>query len=310
MLLQNRYQKPEIFDEKTGPRALAEMLLFREFMRRPKRQNSLETQGLVVVGYEGLSSVASILPNGWESKGLTKQDWADFLKVCLDFHVRENTFVQLNDTWKYWIGNKFSSKTLRSPDSEEATDSRIKLWPLIRGNSYNQRLIKLLLLGAKLDPARKDAQDLINDWLRHAWKSLTGPNGILKSDENRHFLVKEKLTFSLMAEGWICPVTHKIIDTTFCGFTPYLPQRLDFEQLTDDKRARYLCRKAELPEIWHFERRDEDYQKGVAKIRDMVADDQKIAALRSENLWTDINDRAVEGGFYYRTAEHLSLIHI
>ena len=163
MLLQNRYQKPEIFDEKTGPRALAEMLLFREFMRRPKRQNSLETQGLVVVGYEGLSSVASILPNGWESKGLTKQDWADFLKVCLDFHVRENTFVQLNDTWKYWIGNKFSSKTLRSPDSEEATDSRIKLWPLIRGNSYNQRLIKLLLLGAKLDPARKDAQDLIND---------------------------------------------------------------------------------------------------------------------------------------------------
>ena len=304
MLLQNRYQKPEVFNETTGTRALSEMLLFREFMRRPKRQNSLETQGLVVVGYEGLSSVASILPNGWESKGLTKQDWADFLKVCLDFHVRENTFVQLNDTWKYWIGNKFSSKTLRSPDSEEATDSRIKLWPLIRGNSYNQRLIKLLLLGAKLDPARKDAQDLINDWLRHAWKSLTGPNGILKSDENRHFLVKEKLTFSLMAEGWICPVTHKIIDTTFCGFTPYLPQRLDFEQLTDDKRARYLCRKAELPEIWHFERRDEDYQKGVAKIRDMVADDQKIAALRSENLWTDINDRAVEGGFYYRTAEH------
>lgn len=304
MLLQNRYQKPEIFDDKTGPRALAEMLLFREFMRRPKRQNSLETQGLVAVGYEGLSSAASILPNGWESKGLTKKDWADFLKVCLDFYVRENTFVQLNDTWKDWIGNKFSAKTLRGPDSEESTDSRVKLWPLIRGGNSNQRLIKLLLLGAKLNPSRKDAQDLVNDWLRHAWKSLTGPTGILKNDENRHFLVKEKLTFSLMTEGWICPVTHKIIDTTFCGFTPYLPQRLDFDQLTDDKRARYLCRKAELPEVWHFERRDEDYQKGVDKIRNMVADDQKVAALRSENLWTDINDRAVEGGFYYRTAEH------
>jgi DEAD/DEAH box helicase domain-containing protein len=304
MLLQNRYQKPEIFDEKTGPRALAEMLLFREFMRRPKRQNSLETQGLVAVGYEGLSSVATILPNGWESKGLTKQDWADFLKVSLDFHVRENTFVQLSDNWKYWIGNKFSSKTLRSPDSEESTDSRVKLWPLIRGSNYNQRLIKLLLLGAKFNPERKEAQDLVNDWLRHAWKSLTGPNGILKSDDNRHFLVKEKLTFSLTTEGWICPVTHKIIDTTFCGLTPYLPQRLDFEELTDEKRAHYLCRKAELPEIWHFGRSDEDYQKGVTKIRDMVANDPKVAVLRSENLWTDINDRAVEGGFYYRTAEH------
>tara|TARA_R110002167_G_scaffold366385_1_gene595643 strand:+ start:3579 stop:9878 length:6300 start_codon:yes stop_codon:yes gene_type:complete len=304
MLLQNRYQKPEIFDDQTGPRALSEMLLFREFMRRPKRQNSLETQGLVAVGYEGLASAAAILPDGWISKGLTKQDWADFLKVCLDFHVRENTFVQLNDTWKYWIGNKFSSKTLRSPDSEESTDSRIKLWPLIRGSSHNQRLIKLLLLGAKLDPARRDAKDLVNDWLRQAWKALTGPNGILKSDENRHFLVKEKLTFSLMTEGWVCPVTHKIIDTTFCGFTPYLPPRLDFEQLTDEKRSEYLCRKAELPEIWHFERSDEDYLKGISKVRSMLSEDPKVEVLRSENLWTDINDRAVEGGFYYRTAEH------
>src|SRR5690606_21166003 len=67
---------------------------------------------------------------------------------------------------------------------------------------------------------------------------------------------------------------------------------------------RYLCRKAELPEVWRFDRSDEDYQKGISKIRDMVAHDQKVAALRSENLWTDINDRAVEGGFYYRTAEH------
>ena len=26
--------------------------------------------------------------------------------------------------------------------------------------------------------------------------------------------------------------------------------------------------------------------------------------LRAENLWTDLCDRTVEGGFYYRTAEH------
>jgi hypothetical protein len=35
-----------------------------------------------------------------------------------------------------------------------------------------------------------------------------------------------------------------------------------------------------------------------------VARDQKITELRCENLWTDISDRTVEGGFYYRTAEH------
>ena len=304
MLLQNQYQKPEIFDNNTGPRSLAEMLLFREFMRRPKRQNSLETLGLVSVGYDSLVSAASKLPVSWENKGLSKQDWYDFLKVCLDFFIRENTFVQLNDNWKYWIGNKFSSKALRSPESEESTDSRVKVWPLIRNGRYSQRLIKLLLLGARLDPARKDAKDLVNDWLKHAWEALTRPNGILKNDENRHFLVKENLTFSLMTEAWVCPITHKLIDTTFCGLTPYLPNRLDFAQLTDAKRNHYVCRKVELPEVWHFDRSQEDYLQGISKVRAMVSEDTKVSALRSENLWTDINDRAVEGGFYYRTAEH------
>ncbi len=36
----------------------------------------------------------------------------------------------------------------------------------------------------------------------------------------------------------------------------------------------------------------------------MVNDDKELEVLRSENLWTDINDRTIEGGFYYRTAEH------
>src|SRR5690554_2676892 len=64
MLLANKYQKPEIFKDSDGPHKLAEMLLFREFMRRPKRQNSLETQGLVKVDYLGLDKVQAS-PTYW-----------------------------------------------------------------------------------------------------------------------------------------------------------------------------------------------------------------------------------------------------
>lgn len=53
VLQYNHYLKPEVFNENGGPLKLSEMLLFREFMRRPKRTNSLETQGLVQVGYQG-----------------------------------------------------------------------------------------------------------------------------------------------------------------------------------------------------------------------------------------------------------------
>ncbi len=59
-----------------------------------------------------------------------------------------------------------------------------------------------------------------------------------------------------------------------------------------------------MPEIWKLDRSQEDYAPGLAKVRDWVSKEPLIAQLRSENVWTDINDRVVEGGFYYRTAEH------
>ncbi|MDT1914081.1 hypothetical protein FPK81_25535, partial [Acinetobacter baumannii] len=85
ILQYNHYLKPEIFNENGGPLKLSEMLLFREFMRRPKRTNSLETQGLVQVGYQGLEK-SHKMPVHWQEKGLTLDDWKDFLKVTLDLY--------------------------------------------------------------------------------------------------------------------------------------------------------------------------------------------------------------------------------
>ncbi len=122
ILQYNHYLKPEIFTENGGPLKLAEMLLFREFMRRPKRTNSTETQGLVQVGYQGLEKAHSV-PAHWQAKGLTLDDWRDFLKVTLDFYVRESNYIQLDDDLRNWIGSRFSSKFVRNPDSKEPDDN-------------------------------------------------------------------------------------------------------------------------------------------------------------------------------------------
>lgn len=303
MLLANKYQKPEIFKETDGPQKLAEMLLFREFMRRPKRQNSLETQGLVKVGYLGLDKIQEA-PAHWEQKGLKTDDWRDFLKVALDFYVRESSFIQMTEEWKDWIGSRFSSKTLRQPDSKEADENRVKRWPQIRNGNHSHRLTKLLLLGAGLNPSSSSDVDLVNAWLRAAWLQLTKPGAALKSDENRHFLPKEHMLFSLVDRAFVCPITNKLLDTTFKGLTPYLPAHLDFSQLSDEKRKSFVCEPVELPSVWELDRSQEDYAPGLAKIRAQVAADTHVTGLRARNLWTDINDRSVEGGFYYRTAEH------
>jgi len=69
-------------------------VLIREFARRPKFQNNMETQGIIKIGYQGLEKVNAI-PDNWSEHGLKLEDWLDFLKVCLDFYVRENTYIKL-----------------------------------------------------------------------------------------------------------------------------------------------------------------------------------------------------------------------
>lgn len=303
VLQYNHYLKPEVFNENGGPLKLSEMLLFREFMRRPKRTNSLETQGLVQVGYQGLEKIHKS-PLHWQEKGLTLDDWRDFLKVTLDHYVRESNFTQLDDELKNWIGSRFSSKFVRNPESKDPEDNQNRRWPQIRNGNVSHRLAKLLMLGAGFKTVNAATIDIINTWLKEAWAQLTGPLAVLKPDGNRFYLPKEHMTFSLITDAWICPVTNKILDTAFKGLTPYLPTHISFEHLTLAQYDTFVAQKVTMPEIWKLDRSQEDYAEGLAKARDWVSHDSLIAQLRSENVWTDINDRVVEGGFYYRTAEH------
>lgn len=303
VLQYNHYLKPEVFNENGGPLKLSEMLLFREFMRRPKRTNSLETQGLVQVGYQGLEKIHKS-PLHWQEKGLTLDDWRDFLKVTLDHYVRESNFTQLDDELKNWIGSRFSSKFVRNPESKDPEDNQNRRWPQIRNGNVSHRLAKLLMLGAGFKTVNAATIGIINTWLKEAWAQLTGPLAVLKPDGNRFYLPKEHMTFSLITDAWICPVTNKILDTAFKGLTPYLPTHISFEHLTLAQYDTFVAQKVTMPEIWKLDRSQEDYAEGLAKARDWVSHDPLIAQLRSENVWTDINDRVVEGGFYYRTAEH------
>lgn len=303
VLQYNHYLKPGVFNENGGPLKLSEMLLFREFMRRPKRTNSLETQGLVQVGYQGLEKIHKS-PLHWQEKGLTLDDWRDFLKVTLDHYVRESNFTQLDDELKNWIGSRFSSKFVRNPESKDPEDNQNRRWPQIRNGNVSHRLAKLLMLGAGFKTVNAATIDIINTWLKEAWAQLTGPLAVLKPDGNRFYLPKEHMTFSLITDAWICPVTNKILDTAFKGLTPYLPTHISFEHLTLAQYDTFVAQKVTMPEIWKLDRSQEDYAEGLAKARDWVSHDPLIAQLRSENVWTDINDRVVEGGFYYRTAEH------
>ena len=296
ILLYNKYLSPEVFDQTDGAIKLAEMMLFREFARRPKRQNSSETQGIIKVSYQGLERILTS-PQYWENYKFEFQDWQDFIKVALDFFIRENSYLKLEEQgWKKWIGNKFSSKAFLHPESREDNENRIKKWPQVNKTGQQNRLVKLLLAACDVDIKTAEGSDIVNYWLKEAWLALTEQTKILTADGNQFSLDRHKLTFSFVDKVYICPVTNKLLDTTFKSFTPYLPRTMG--------NGHFKCESVKYPQLWLFNVSQEDYQPGLATIREQVANTEEIVALRQRNLWTDINDRAVEGGFYYRTAEH------
>ncbi|GAB2922287.1 DEAD/DEAH box helicase [Rheinheimera gaetbuli] len=293
ILAYNKYANPELFDDSLGAKSLAKMLLIREFARRPKRQNSLETQGIIKLNYTGLEQVTA-LPERWKSYGFSTQDWQDFLKVSLDFFIRENSCVVLEPKLLKWVGRRFYPKRLLKPDSNEDTSKRIQKWPQV--TSQNQsRLGKLLIKAANFDVSDSAAIDIVNEWLRAAWSALT-TRRILDNEGNLFYLNPDKITFSFSDTGFVCPQTNKLIDTVFRGLTPYLPHDLSSPNV--------LCEKVTIPAFWAFDISQEDFAQGLIKVRELVGQEKGIESLRERSLWTDINDRTVEKGFYYRTAEH------
>ncbi|ANG63069.1 DEAD/DEAH box helicase [Marinobacterium aestuarii] len=301
----NKYANPEFFGGHDNSLALAGLLLLREYARRPKNQNSTETLALVQVGYQGLEKVET-LPRFWsetlapkrggsnEREALTLHDWRDFLKVTLDFYVRENTFFVMNDNERAWLGAKFAPKELFAPGTDLSPSSRVKLWPQVAAKGVQPRLVKLLAQGCGLDPADATSRDKMNEWLKAAWQELIRLH-ILQSQSGGYTLERRALKFTLPQAAWVCPMTYRLLDTTFRGLTPYIPNKID--------RTRLECQPVRLPDFTSLAPQGEP--EGVlAAIRSRVAQSQDIQELRQVSLWSDISDRTVEGGFYYRTAEH------
>lgn len=240
-------------------------------------------------------TLAPKLGNDQEREALNLQDWKDFLKVALDFHVRENTFIVMNEGERYWLGARFAPKELVAPKIDFQDTPRVKAWPQFRPGRQPSRLLKLLIHGAGLDPDSTLDRDKINEWLKAAWQELTRLQILQSQSGGGYTLSRQAITFALPRKAWVCPISNRLLDTTFRGLTPYIPRKA--------QRAQIECQPVKLPDFTSLAPEGED-EGALLAIRSKVAQNDVVQQLRQLNLWSDISDRTVEGGFYYRTAEH------
>ncbi|CAM4202224.1 DEAD/DEAH box helicase [Vibrio neonatus] len=291
------------FDDKMvmvqDPLMLARLLLLREFNSRPKRQNTLETLGLIRMEYPNIKDKGSTAPQEWTSLFSSvdegKNKWVDFLTLCINFHIRAMKAISMSEEQQRWIGAKFSAGLLIAP-GETSPHNNISGWPLVRKGAVQPRLVRLLAMAFHLDVKDVASKNRINVILQEAWKVLQR-NVLTASGDGSRLELEKQVSFSLFSNKWQCPHTQKIIDTPLEKVTPYLSTRGRYED--------QLCRELETPlyEYPYGRRLDDGTEVPLSQVREWQEQDS-IKELRRENAWSDISDRIVERTPYFRVAEH------
>ncbi|CAO3444054.1 DEAD/DEAH box helicase [Azospirillum largimobile] len=279
----------------SDPSRLADFQLLREFVRRPKRQNSAETMGLVSLRFDTIENLKpSTVPGPFVERGLGIAEWRDFLYVVVTHLIRGRSVVGLEPKLAHWIGRKIFTKRLKRPGEPAAVRSGEIAWPRATRASHTSGIIRLLAAGLRLDLADPADRDRINECLDAAYSQLLG----LRDPQRPDFVLDlRKARFAPIEKAWLCPRTRRVLDRAFLGITPYMPLGSRIEALR--------CEPVLLPRLPFPWRRSRDGAEIAADaVKDWLSRDERVLAARDKGIWTNLHDRITEGAPYVRSVEH------
>ena len=312
-----------------SPKALARLFLLREFARRPLNSNNLESLGLVRIVYPALNTLTEASERErsrvWFDLGFTFEQWLSFLKIFLDFYVREETMIDLKPFEKNWMGAQLYARLLqpqtfifdKDPDIKKQQRSAYKVVPSSRESSPH-RLVRLLELGSKrsvvdaagqfdqvLSRAFETLKDLdLLQWAEFDERDLKVDGKQISFKRQGYQLKFESLAFELIETAYLCPLTQRWLDNPMRGpgldgtpgITPLTTGGLQLDDILIKEEPVQMPRpnKALL-------RLDPD---SVMKLNDWLAAAEEIGSLRDLGLWRDLNDAAIKPPALLRSREH------
>ena len=272
-----------------------EFLLLREFFRRPKRQTSLETLGLCALSYPAISTQTEHdLPAVWRQRGLSVDDWKDLLKASVDFFVRTYSAVMVPDNFIHWLGVQFRPTFVLGPDADAPARNQ-RRWPQARPGQRHSRLVRLLSLGLALNPNDGEHRAIINEILAEVWAKVWPMLKRFPDGYQLDLAVRSELRE--LDRAWVCPVTRRILDSTFMGLTPYLPYHAD-------ARA-FRCRPIDMPHLpMPFWERPSGKSIAASDVTAWLENDERVSDARHLGVWPEFSDRIAAGAKYFRVVEH------
>ena len=215
-------------------KAYLNALIFDQFGAVLKQRSSLETMGLVHLEYPNLARATRPLS---VSDRLSDQDWRDFLKLALDYHIRGYKHLQVEKEELRWSTVNTAYRPIFPPNSPK---TEVDKWPQVHTenngtvNLQQSRLVLLLCaaLGYKTVDDLKKNKDKINGLLKEAWNFLS--KNILDGDDDKGYtlnLLGDKVKICISTKSYLCPVDKMLLDTMFCGYSPHLSGRLAPENI-------------------------------------------------------------------------------
>ncbi|MFY0528745.1 helicase-related protein [Archangium gephyra] len=275
---------------------LASLCLYREFVRRPRRQNSLETLGLVAVVYPALERITEPdVPGSWKSAGLGLREWRDFLKMCVDFFVRGHTAVEVPPGYMRLLGTQIRGSVVVSPGTPGKKNVRYP-WPKAAMGQRLPRMARVLMLALELNDQEPEHRALVDELLRDAWQQLRRVNLLASKEDGFILHLDQQVHFTLMSEGWICPITRRVIDTTLRGISPYQTERW--------AAGVARCEKVVLPQPPFSHGRDQNGLRAPEVTARWLATNAQVLKARQQGVWTEFCDRIAAFADYYQVDEH------
>ena len=266
----------------------ANFCLYREFFRRPKRMNSAETMGLISLRYRHLNDKQ--VPTGWP---LRPEDWLVFLKMVVDYFMRDVSAVNVPDQYLRWMGIPVRKRYVLGPGYQGEVTRRQRRWPSVRAGTRLSRLPRILQCASTNLGGSSANHDRINEALQFAWNALrpmftqVGDGYLLKLEETAEL--------SELPTGFVCPYTARVLDATLGDVSPYLPAGAKPEKCKTFDPPR-------LPQAYWRDPSGDDIDR--EEIIRWMETDQKVNRARSLGVWSNLNDRIAANADYYEAAEH------
>lgn len=279
----------------------AKSLLYDQFARRLKRERSLENLGLVNLVYPSFDNVS--LPDEAKELGINLEEWKDLLKISADYILRDQFHFDFDESMDIFSTNFYRPQLIYPANSDIVNAEK---WTLFNPKAKTQsKLILLICAGLGKEWHDKEnidtkKQDQLNDLLLKIWNTLKST--ILKEDNGGYKIdFIEKTCFELAGKEFLCPVSKRLLDKNFRGYTPWIKGNLTSENIENYQINQKI--EIQFPVFPYPEQLTEENDKVPRNVIENWLNENSAEA-REKGLWNNLHERVFGYEKLFLAGEH------